>query len=679
MARRVLAGLLALGMGLVGTAGLTAAPAAAAEVEFGSCATPTSTDCIVSFRFKPSVGNWTDATALGPFDPSAWPRQVWQTPGLFHEAQPLRLPAPSASYAPSGFTAAVGVVDDALVSSGAVLGTVSYDGGRVSRTLLAPLGGTVDLLPAPTWGPGAVGQPMIRIGTTDVNVPAWSTPGSGWALTWNAGVIQGSMLPDGQSTIGSASVTIDDVTYRADFTATGPARIDALATSGTFEAGAQVATISSDRITFDARYDAAAEWGSFLQVQPQAVIATDAQALAWPGVMKCGPENTISWSPTDDPATYDEQCYRSPTLNPDALYEVTVRTSQVIPMFASGRMSDMEASMSRSSVAGSFDLTFRGGLRSVQFIAKGYEDVDVIDGVMQDWSVYFQGAPLNPCLGEGVASGASNGFGTPQPTVDEEGRIILETSGRHFGIDGTTEYVGAAEMVIPDALATCLWDADLDSLTSIVGAVEKGGVAQAATVTVTRRSGFTYIETSGYTYSSPTLVAQLPTPVVPAPASGSPAVSQPSAPETSTPTAVVSPVSGVTPTPPSSPPTRMEVVRPVAAGLVVLPTSLSGTPRIMARPPAATIDRAPVVSSAPGRPIALVASGLTPGDEVPVKIRIGKRYVALGTAIVSTNGRASLPAFRLSRPGTYRLAILDPTSGKPSYIKVVVTKRERRA
>ena len=73
--------------------------------------------------------------------------------------------------------------------------------------------------------------------------------------------------------------------------------------------------------------------------------------------------------------------------------------------------------------------------------------------------------------------------------------------------------------------------------------------------------------------------------------------------------------------------------------------------------------------------MSLVATGLAPQTTLTAKIKIGGKYVDMGAVNTDAAGAAQLPVFRAAKPGQYTIALVDPATGKTSYIKVVVKRR----
>lgn len=124
-------------------------------------------------------------------------------------------------------------------------------------------------------------------------------------------------------------------------------------------------------------------------------------------------------------------------------------------------------------------------------------------------------------------------------------------------------------------------------------------------------------------------------------------------------------------------PSNPVVPQIVGGGVVLVASSVAENtaPRTMANPPASNLGGAPKVSTRTGSSVSLVATGLAPQTTFSAKIKIDGKYVDLGTANTDAAGAAQLPVFRAAKPGQYTIALVNPATGKTSYIKVVVKPR----
>jgi len=118
--------------------------------------------------------------------------------------------------------------------------------------------------------------------------------------------------------------------------------------------------------------------------------------------------------------------------------------------------------------------------------------------------------------------------------------------------------------------------------------------------------------------------------------------------------------------------------QPIAPG-IILPSQAEAAalqPTVTRDPPATVFSSAPVIRTTAGQPIAVTAPGLPPGTAFTVRIRqAGGTYATLASVTTDTRGNAVLPAFQASRPGTYRIALVDAVTGQVRYIKFVVKAR----
>ena len=145
-----------------------------------------------------------------------------------------------------------------------------------------------------------------------------------------------------------------------------------------------------------------------------------------------------------------------------------------------------------------------------------------------------------------------------------------------------------------------------------------------------------------------------------------------------TPAPVAAPVEAVVVETPPAPQPPAEAPRNPVATFVAAPgislisaaEAASIQDRVMRNAAAATLGTAPRVVAQAGRPLALVVPGQTPGATVSVRIKVGGKYLDLGQVTVDSKGRTALPVLKLSRPGVYTIAIVDPATGKTSYLKV---------
>jgi len=98
----------------------------------------------------------------------------------------------------------------------------------------------------------------------------------------------------------------------------------------------------------------------------------------------------------------------------------------------------------------------------------------------------------------------------------------------------------------------------------------------------------------------------------------------------------------------------------------------------MKKEPSPAIGKAPKVSAVVGAPVSLVTSGLAPGTVYTVKVKVNGKYVDLGSTATNADGQAQLPVFEATKKGTMTVAIIDPATGKTTYVKVKVQKPKKK-
>lgn len=112
----------------------------------------------------------------------------------------------------------------------------------------------------------------------------------------------------------------------------------------------------------------------------------------------------------------------------------------------------------------------------------------------------------------------------------------------------------------------------------------------------------------------------------------------------------------------------------VTPGVIVLGEGVAATTptRTMTKAAGSRIGRAPKAPAVAGKPVSLVASGLTSGVVYSVRMKSPDGYVLVGATVADADGLAQLPVMTVTRKGTYTLAISDPMTGDVLYIKVKV-------
>ena len=73
-----------------------------------------------------------------------------------------------------------------------------------------------------------------------------------------------------------------------------------------------------------------------------------------------------------------------------------------------------------------------------------------------------------------------------------------------------------------------------------------------------------------------------------------------------------------------------------------------------------------------GQSIAPSVQGLTKNLDVVLKIVLNGKWVILGTANTGNNGAVNFPALSFKKPGTYKVYVVDPTTGNKVLIELRV-------
>lgn len=157
-----------------------------------------------------------------------------------------------------------------------------------------------------------------------------------------------------------------------------------------------------------------------------------------------------------------------------------------------------------------------------------------------------------------------------------------------------------------------------------------------------------------------------------------PAPATPSAPGTSTQSQQPTPTSPGSVTPSATPmviagkpdnPVTPEVIAP---GFTIVSAAVADNtqPRMVKREPASTLKDAPVLRGTTGEPLSLVTQGLTANTNYSVKVKIDNKYVTLGSTLSDATGLAQLPVFRTSEKGRVTIALINPSTGATTYLKV---------
>jgi hypothetical protein len=381
-------------------------------------------------------------------------------------------------------------------------------------------------------------------------------------------------------------------------------------------------------------------------------------------------------------------CPGGAPLDPIFEYRVTLRTSQdgFEPLFVQGYMSDMATGLQDSS--GNYELTVSGAPSSWQFTGDS-PDSQYFAATNRDWSfqvydgrtyVTDWGFPISlDCLGQGVAASSTNGNGGNVPSWDEQQQTLtFGTNGRHLKFDGNV-YYGQARMVVPTALAECMWGLSYAELSGLTGGVYQPVNGElipkvGAEVGISVDPQIVDISASGYTYSEADLVVSVRSaaPAAPAAPVGAPEESA----EVVTATVTKPPTEGSTGNPapwlPRNPLTPVHLTTSLT--VVSQAEADAAVVRTMVHPPASNLGGAPRLPASVGKAISLVVPGLVIGHRYAARIKVAGRYLLMGATSPDSRGLAALPVFKTNRPGAYTVALIDEATGVANYIKVVVVK-----
>jgi hypothetical protein len=126
----------------------------------------------------------------------------------------------------------------------------------------------------------------------------------------------------------------------------------------------------------------------------------------------------------------------------------------------------------------------------------------------------------------------------------------------------------------------------------------------------------------------------------------------------------------------ASAPGNPEAAAQLAPGIVVVSREEAAdvSPTVLRRAPAATTSTAPRVRVRNGATLALVVGGQPAGQTVTVEASLGGTPLRVGSAVVDGKGWLRLPALALSRPGPITLRLVSSSTGKPRFVRLVVSR-----
>lgn len=163
------------------------------------------------------------------------------------------------------------------------------------------------------------------------------------------------------------------------------------------------------------------------------------------------------------PVAVEDGRYRSvdPTGLQVTTYRLTFRTSNLQPIFSN--LTSVGAQTSVESIPGGLRVSVSGEPGPSQFVGdQGVADqTDRFERVSYEWYGFLSDArfadPSGSCVGKGIVTAYSNGYGGQLPEWDRRtGSLTFGTNGYHYGPDGKV-YRGRAEILVPGELARCLW------------------------------------------------------------------------------------------------------------------------------------------------------------------------------------------------------------------------------
>lgn len=192
------------------------------------------------------------------------------------------------------------------------------------------------------------------------------------------------------------------------------------------------------------------------------------------------------------------------------------------------------------------------------------------------------------------------------------------------------------------------------------------GTTYIANISTVNNFGFSDNDTASPSFTP----AAAPSPATPSTPSSSTPTNQPASASQSSATPAATPI--VIAGKPDNPVTP-DVIAP---GFTIVSAAVADNtqPRLVKREPASTLKDAPVLRGTTGEPLSLVTQGLNANTNYLVKVKIDNKYVTLGSALTDASGLAQLPVFRTSEKGRVTIALINPTTGSTTYLKVKFSK-----
>jgi hypothetical protein len=132
----------------------------------------------------------------------------------------------------------------------------------------------------------------------------------------------------------------------------------------------------------------------------------------------------------------------------------------------------------------------------------------------------------------------------------------------------------------------------------------------------------------------------------------------------------------VSPVPYVAPRANPGAARTLAPGMRLLSSAVGShvSSTVLKGRPGTSAGAAPTVRVRVGKPFSLLVGGQAPGQVVMVRASARGTTVAVGAPRVTAKGLLRVPALAVTRIGVVTLAFNAPSSGKRSYVKVLVVK-----
>ena len=206
-----------------------------------------------------------------------------------------------------------------------------------------------------------------------------------------------------------------------------------------------------------------------------------------------------------------DPCYEPPILPEGTTLRVDLRMSWLTPAIVRARALDARFS-SQPMANGAHRYSLTGGAMLLQVQSEKARVTGVPEYVSSAFDFFIWDPRLwegedSRCYLDGPIVYSFNGsYGGAPIWSPQQGRLELNVSAAHYWPNGTTEWRGYYESVIPDATARCLWGIDPRRTSAMrVEVYNDEGEEKAATVGIAYRNAQVVIRAYDFTYSSPTI------------------------------------------------------------------------------------------------------------------------------------------------------------------------------